>query len=66
MENWKRLLNGMKMILLAALMLLGIAAGVGSIAYGRTEEPFYIVAGIANLINIAVLAYYAVTAKTKK
>lgn len=56
----------MKMILLAALMLLGIAAGVGSIAYGRTEEPFYIVAGIANLINIAVLAYYAVTAKTKK
>lgn len=66
MENWKRLLNGMKMIMLGALMLLGIAASVGSIAHGRAEEPFYVLAGIANFLDIALLIYYVVRTKTKR
>lgn len=54
------------MIMLGALMLLGIAAGVGSIAHGRAEEPFYVLAGIANFLDIALLIYYVVRTKTKR
>lgn len=60
------MLNGMKMIMLGALVLLGIAAGVGSIAHGRAEEPFYVLAGIANIVAITLLIYYVVRTETKR
>ena len=51
--------NFIKVVIMAVVLMLTIAASVGAINYGMQDSAFYIVAGVLNLLGWGGAVCYA-------